>query len=169
MQYFKLKSVLRDSITGYRGVAVSRCMYKSSVDRYALQAPMNENGTIPEEQTFDVTQLTIVENGPEEPTFQHPKFQYDDRVTVRNIGLKGYVHAICQYINGCTRYAIASMAKDGDCVVYNWFSEGDLELTKGLFGKSEKQENKEDHYIPDRPKPGGPGLNQKFTTLKTKI
>ena len=53
----KLGDKVRDPITGFEGIAVSRSTFLHGCDRIGLQAPMDKDGKVPEWQYFDELQL----------------------------------------------------------------------------------------------------------------
>jgi hypothetical protein len=52
---------VRDTITGFEGIAVCRLIYLQGCDRIAVQPPVDKEGRCPEAGHFDEPQLEIVE------------------------------------------------------------------------------------------------------------
>ncbi len=57
----ELGAKVRDKITGYTGIAVSRHTYLSGCDRISVQAPVDSDGNLPDSQAFDEPMLEFVE------------------------------------------------------------------------------------------------------------
>lgn len=58
----KLGDKARDSITGYEGIVVARCEWLNGCVRSTLQpARLLKDGSVPKMETFDETQLLLVE------------------------------------------------------------------------------------------------------------
>ena len=73
----KLGMKVTDTVTGYTGIAVAATEYLQGCRRVTIQAKVKEDGTIPDDGTFDEPQLEVIGRGilPEEPA---PKEQNDD-------------------------------------------------------------------------------------------
>lgn len=56
-----LGNKVRDTITGFTGIAISRTIFLQGCDRIAVQPPVGKDGTLPEYQHFDEPQLEILE------------------------------------------------------------------------------------------------------------
>lgn len=56
----KLGEEVKDTITGFRGIAVSRVEWLNGCVRYAIQGKVNADGKVPKEEWFDETQLEVV-------------------------------------------------------------------------------------------------------------
>lgn len=50
-----------DTVSGFKGVAVAEHNYLHGCCRMTVQPPVNEKGELPEDRTFDLPQLEIVE------------------------------------------------------------------------------------------------------------
>ena len=59
----KLGDKVKDTITGYTGIAVCRCSYLQGCDRVAIQAPVNKDNKLSEWHYFDEPQLKVVKKG----------------------------------------------------------------------------------------------------------
>ena len=60
MANIKLGDEVKDTISGFVGVAISRHSYLQGCDRIGIQPPVNEDGELPESHTFDEPSLVIV-------------------------------------------------------------------------------------------------------------
>lgn len=58
---FTLGAKLRDTVTGFEGVAVSRHEYLNGCIRYTLQGSLDKDGKVPDPVPFDTEQLEEVE------------------------------------------------------------------------------------------------------------
>lgn len=56
-----LGSKVRDSVTGFEGVATAKHEYLNGCVRYSVEPPIGYDGKLPEAQTFDVQRLVVVE------------------------------------------------------------------------------------------------------------
>lgn len=70
----KLGMEVKDIVTGYTGIAVAAVEYLQGCRRVTIQAKVKEDGTIPEDGTFDEPQLEIIGRG----ILPAPKKQEDD-------------------------------------------------------------------------------------------
>jgi hypothetical protein len=61
---FTLGAKLRDAVTGFEGVAVSRHEYLNGCVRFTLQGPLDKDGKVPDPVAFDTEQLEEVEPAP---------------------------------------------------------------------------------------------------------
>ncbi len=64
----KLGQRVRDKITGFTGVAVSRCEYLNGCIQYSVQPPVDEKNLIPKDQWIDEQQLIKTEMNHEKTT-----------------------------------------------------------------------------------------------------
>jgi ribosomal protein L14 len=55
-----LGDLVKDSVSGFKGIAVSRHSYLQGCDRISIQPPIDKNGKHPESVTFDEPQLIII-------------------------------------------------------------------------------------------------------------
>ena len=67
-----LGDFVKDPITGFKGIAISRHSYLNGCDRISIQPPLDKNGKCPDTVTFDEPQLTILKKN---------KFLIGDRTT----------------------------------------------------------------------------------------
>ncbi len=65
---------VKDKITGYQGIAVCRHEFLTGCARISVQPPKKEDGTLPDECTFDEPMLEVVGNGilPPPPSKKEP-------------------------------------------------------------------------------------------------
>lgn len=54
---------VKDTVSGFTGVAVSRHSYLAGCHRITIQPPIDKDGKLPESQTFDETQLVAIGAG----------------------------------------------------------------------------------------------------------
>ena len=54
-----LGSKVRDVVSGFKGVAVARYQFLHGCTRYCVQPPIDNDGRIPDNQTFDEPQLKV--------------------------------------------------------------------------------------------------------------
>lgn len=59
----KLGDKVKDTITGYIGIAVCRNSYLQGCDRIAVQSPVDKDGKLPNWKYFDEPQLKVVKKG----------------------------------------------------------------------------------------------------------
>jgi hypothetical protein len=67
----KLGMRVSDIVTGYTGVAIAATEYLQGCRRITVQARVKEDGTVPDDCSFDEPQLEVVGRGilpPEEPS-----------------------------------------------------------------------------------------------------
>jgi len=60
MVTINLGDEVKDSISGFRGIAVARHSYIQGCARISIQQPVKKDGSLPEAQTFDEVQLEVV-------------------------------------------------------------------------------------------------------------
>jgi hypothetical protein len=63
MEKVILGQEVKDKITGYKGIATSRTHYLAGCDRIEVQAPLKEDGTLPDICCFDEPQLEVIGRG----------------------------------------------------------------------------------------------------------
>lgn len=56
----KVGSRVKDTVTGFTGIAVSRTEYLNGCHRIAVQAEKFDKGKIPDAEYFDEMQLTVI-------------------------------------------------------------------------------------------------------------
>ena len=62
----KLGQKLRDTISGFEGIAICRTEWLNGCFRVSLQGRVDKDGKLPESYTFDEPQLEIIANTPRE-------------------------------------------------------------------------------------------------------
>ncbi len=50
---------VKDSVSGFSGIVTCRHEYLNGCARLSVQPPVNKDGTLPDERTFDEPQLTV--------------------------------------------------------------------------------------------------------------
>ena len=102
----KLSAKLRDTLTGYEGVAVARLEYLSGAVQFCVVKKVGEDGVSPKGSYIDVQRLEEVEG----PTIDVPKtpapFDLGDRLRDKITGLEGIATAKVNYVNGCLHYGV---------------------------------------------------------------
>jgi len=63
MDRIKLGQEVKDIITGYRGIAISQTHFLQGCSRIEVQAPVGEDGKIPDVGCFDEPQLVVIGDG----------------------------------------------------------------------------------------------------------
>ena len=56
----KLGDEVRDTVTGFTGIAVCRHSYLQGCDRLTVQPPIDKDRKMPESESFDEPQLEVV-------------------------------------------------------------------------------------------------------------
>ncbi len=59
----ELGQVVKDNISGFKGIAVCRCIWLHGCERIVVQPPIGKDGKLPETGCFDEPQLEIVGEG----------------------------------------------------------------------------------------------------------
>ncbi len=73
---------VRDKISGFKGIAVARTTYLNGCDRISVQAKVNNDGEVPEVESFDEPDIESLE--------PKPTFTGDGTKTGGPHGHKGY-------------------------------------------------------------------------------
>jgi hypothetical protein len=126
-----LGKILRDPITGYKGVATSYEESPFNVPRYGLQAQMKEGEpSLSDGYTFDADDLTIEDEKqvliPKTP--QVSEHQFLDVVQDIVSGIKGKITSKITYLSGCIHYVVGFPPnKDGEMVPSMRFASGRLQ------------------------------------------
>lgn len=61
MANIKLGDEVKDTVSGFQGIALLRHSYLQGCDRICIQPPVNKDGELPKTATFDEPSLVIVE------------------------------------------------------------------------------------------------------------
>ena len=67
MKKLKLGQKVKDSITGYEGIAVARTTWLNGCERIAVQGPLDKDGNIPNEKWIDISQLVKASKAKKKP------------------------------------------------------------------------------------------------------
>jgi len=51
---------VKDTISGFKGIAISRHSYLQGCDRISIQPTIDKDGKLPEQQSFDEPQLEVI-------------------------------------------------------------------------------------------------------------
>ena len=60
MKDIELGQTVRDKVTGFKGIAITKCKYLNGCIQYSIQPRVNDNGEIPKDQWIDEQQLEII-------------------------------------------------------------------------------------------------------------
>jgi hypothetical protein len=60
MTKIKLGDQVRDKVTGFAGVAVARTQWLHGCDRIAIQPPVDKDGKLPDNASFDIMSVELV-------------------------------------------------------------------------------------------------------------
>lgn len=61
---FQMRDTLKDTITGYVGMAVAITYYDTGCTHYSLQAPMDKDKKVPDWENFDESRLVLKKKAP---------------------------------------------------------------------------------------------------------
>jgi len=67
-----LGDLVRDNVSGFKGIAVSRHIYLNGCNRISVQPLVDKKGIHPESITFDEPQLVVLKKGKILPGLQVP-------------------------------------------------------------------------------------------------
>ena len=59
----KLGQIVKDKVSGFKGVAVAEHIYLQGCSRFTVQPEVDKEGKLPDTQTFDEPQLEVVSDG----------------------------------------------------------------------------------------------------------
>jgi len=59
----KLGKKVQDKVTGFEGIAVTKCIYLNGCVQYSVQPQVDEKGEIPKEVWIDDQQLKVISEG----------------------------------------------------------------------------------------------------------
>ena len=57
---FELGDEVRDTVTGFQGIAIGWHKWYTGCDTVSIQPPVSKDGKVPDSQTFDVIRLALV-------------------------------------------------------------------------------------------------------------
>jgi hypothetical protein len=57
--FINLGDEVEDTVSGFKGIAISRHIYLQGCDRIGIQPPMKKDGTLPDAISFDEPQLKV--------------------------------------------------------------------------------------------------------------
>lgn len=129
-------------ITGFKGVAVARGIFRHTVDRFSIQPPVGIDGKIPDAYDIDVTSLRILEKRKAKSTEPNKlDFWLGDKVRHTDNGYEGIVDRVTIFINGCHRISVMStkLDKDGNVKMREFFPSGELEKVETAVQTPKKQ------------------------------
>lgn len=53
---------VKDSVSGFTGIAISKHIYLQGCDRVSIQPPIDKEGKLPEIQSFDEPQVIVIKS-----------------------------------------------------------------------------------------------------------
>ncbi|MBI2625387.1 MAG: hypothetical protein HYW70_03595 [Candidatus Nealsonbacteria bacterium] len=59
----KLGDLVKDRVSGFKGIAVALHRYLNGCDRISVQPMVEKDGKLPESKTFDAPDLKVVQRG----------------------------------------------------------------------------------------------------------
>lgn len=152
MKSFQLGRFLRDSVSGFVGMASSRAEYLTGNIQYGLQPPATD-GTVPDAICIDAHQLEAVPNERmvEAITPVAPHFDLGLKVKDVITDFEGLLVRRTTFLNGCVYYTIVKPAKGKEQAEEMFIDAGRLKkvnvgLSKQFSLSPEKAEKR----------PGGP-------------
>ena len=63
MEEIELGMRIKDKVTGFKGIAVSKCIYLNGCIQFAVKPPVDEKGDIKKDVWIDEAQLEIIDRG----------------------------------------------------------------------------------------------------------
>ena len=54
---------VKDTVSGFQGIAISRHSYFQGCDRVNIQPPIDKDGKLPKPETFDEPQIMVIDAG----------------------------------------------------------------------------------------------------------
>lgn len=111
--YLKLGQKLKDSISGYTGIAVSYTEFLTGNKQFNLTAPVNKDGKLTE-ANFDVLQLDYVGPGNQARVTKAPAdtgIELGWKVKDIVSGFEGIAVQRVTFMNGCVYYTVQSAIK----------------------------------------------------------
>jgi len=64
----KLGNKVKDKVTGFTGIAITKCIFLNGCIQFALQPKANKDGEVPKSRWVDIQQLEYIEMGMEGET-----------------------------------------------------------------------------------------------------
>lgn len=145
---------VEDIVTGFKGIAQIRTEYIHGCPRISVQPPVDKDGKVPEEQSFDETQLKVT-NKKRIMTADAPpqRLLFGQKCKDPITEYEGIVIARAIHLNGCPKIAIQpKVNKEKKHFTGVWFDEDQLiSLEKKPSIKSDK--------TPHMKRTGGPRID----------
>lgn len=136
-----LGTIVRDKVTGLKGVAENRATYLYGCDRYCIQPKAKEDGAIPESIMVDEPQLEVVEGELRAMIpYGEPEQKIDLGCVVKDPirGMVGTAIGRAVYLNGCSRILV-QQKQVGDKDPASWWVDEQQLKVKMSFTGSEKR------------------------------
>lgn len=145
---------VEDMVTGFKGIAQIRTEYIHGCPRISVQPPVTKDGKVPDEQSFDETQLKVTNKKRVLSVDPPPsKFKFGQKCKDPITDYVGIVIARAIHLNGCPKIALQpKINKEKKHFQGVWFDEPQLvALEKEPSIKSETK--------PHLKRTGGPRLD----------
>lgn len=158
MNSIVLGTKVKDSVTGFEGIADNRTEWLFGCDRICVQPLMKEDGTVPDSRMIDEPQLVVLDGTP----VSKVSGTATKKVLLGNIvkdvltGTEGTATGRATYLNGCYRVYLEPIKKFSKDIQPYWVDEGQLEDTNKSLIKGNKGATEESK------KTGGPARANSF-------
>ena len=135
---FKLGSVAKSIITGFKGTITGRSHNHEGCDRYVLQPEIGEDGKVPESMFYDDVELEILDETNALPHLD-TSFKYNmlDEAKCNITGFKGTITGFVEHYNGCRYAYVQPKSKENKVEDGAWVNLADLKITKAFKPKPE--------------------------------
>ncbi|WP_320838478.1 hypothetical protein [Zhongshania sp.] len=136
-----LGTIVKDKVTGLKGVAENRATFLYGCDRYCIQPQAKEDGTVPDSIMVDEPQLEIMES---EPRAMIPAGEPEQKIELGCVvedpirGMVGTATGRAVYLNGCSRIFVQPK-QVGDKEQKSWWVDEQQLKVKTSFTGSEKR------------------------------
>lgn len=149
-QQIKLGNIVRDTITGFTGVAFNKTIFLNGNTQYNIQ-PKGENNSYPDCTSIDFHTLEFIGDGIAENTPKQAKDLYiplGSEVEDMTAGIKGIATHKTFYLNGCIAYMVTikeTMLKASSVV---WVDQNNLKVIgKGITKEYNKPDSNSDGVV----------------------
>lgn len=151
----KLGMKAKCKVTGVEGILICRASYLHGVDRWEIQQPKKEDGSVPDSYTVDECQLEITdEKQVVVPEKRDCLVKLGQRAQDTVSDHKGIIIGLAETLNGCWRVAITPkkhMLRGIDGA--SWFDDGQVKVL------AETPVVKEQYKATGGPAPSKPNRN----------
>ena len=83
----KLGQKVKDKVTGFQGIAITKCIYLNGCIQYSVQPPVNEKGESPKSNWVDEGQLIVVDHGILPEPLPEPEEELKPHATLQEISV----------------------------------------------------------------------------------